>query len=145
MLKESMGGGRPIHAAPFFPFGFIKRPVGPGASIRWWIWSARICVKFRKQGFEAACWGKWRSGQSRVEGKRLSGYGSRIRVRRAKGVRKARGPWRVKEDGGSDLFPHQIGADLHPHFLYRNLNNCILAAPTCWKYSHAVAAVGSDA
>ena len=52
---------------------------------------------------------KRRSRHSRVEGKRLSGYGSRI------GIRKAMGPWRIKEDEGSCFFPHQI-IDLVPHF-----------------------------
>ena len=89
-------------------------------------------------------WGKRRSGQSRVEGKRLSGYGSRIGVRRRKGVRKAKGPWRIKEDGGSSFFPHQI-IDLLPHFLYRHLHSCILAAPTHPLYNTVALDSGSEA
>ena len=83
-------------------------------------------------------WGKRRSGHSRVEGKRLSGYGSRI------GVRKAKGPWRIKKDGGSGFFPHQI-IDLLPHFLYRHLHSCILALPTHPLHDTVASDSGSEA
>ena len=91
-------------------------------------------------------WGKPRSGQSRVEGKKLNGYGGQIGVRRTKGVRKAKGPWRIKEDGGSGFFPHQI-IDLLPHFLYKyqHLHSCILAAPTHPLHDTVALDSGSEA
>ena len=87
-------------------------------------WTRHDCTSNTRQ---SASLGKQRSEQSRVGEKGPSRYESWIRDQESKGVRRAKGPLRIKENGGASLFLHQI-LILHPHISHLYLHSCTLAA-----------------